>query len=329
MMIHFSKSADQRTRMGVSWPLSRMLCDSRSMASCENSTRGWSGSGMTWLMSTLPKLRIARRPISLADATGLSLGRKSISRTPNDSSRLADICSRVVRVFAILFLRHVLPRISGGDSVHKLPRKLVRKLGGRRTRGGGPARLAAGQCDFERRCLGDDSVENFFAIEGAQFLMIRLMHEQSCVVTSDQVSQATKTWVQSAHTFDRLVNCAQALRAEVFRRYWNDHEIRGDHLSPTAQVKIRRAIDQNDIVAGDRFEQFADCELPHALVLRHRHVVLGQVLIRRHDRDPLELGWLRKRLEISEPTFFIEQGSESDWRRHVFDGGRSQKSLTE
>ena len=61
---------DQRTRIGASRPLSRMLSARWANDSSRKSVRGCAGSGITWSMSRQPKPSTGRRPTSLACGIG-------------------------------------------------------------------------------------------------------------------------------------------------------------------------------------------------------------------------------------------------------------------
>lgn len=223
----------------------------------------------------------------------------------------------------------MLSRISSSDAVHNLLRKLIGQLGCWRARAVHADGFPAGEGYFECGRLGDHGVQHRVAIQRLQLRVIRLMHEQPRVVARHQMAQTTKVGIELAHVVDRLMDRSQPLCAEVFRRNWNHDVVRCNHRRPTAQVQIGRTVDEHDVVAGDRFEKLPNGELLHAFVFRHWPIVLRQLLIRWHDRDPFEFGWLRQRVQIRKSKLIIKERRKRRRCGKIFRDGGTKEPLAE
>jgi hypothetical protein len=158
-MIHLPAPADKRTRIGLSWPLSRILRAKRSRASSANSVRGWSGSGMTWSRSNRPTFRSGLRPTSRCCGTGLSTALASCRRTPSDSSSWSPMAANRRRV-SMPVLRY-LPFVRLlGHSFEDFPAQRPRGLGRLAARAEMAHRLTASEGHLEGRCLRDDRLQH-------------------------------------------------------------------------------------------------------------------------------------------------------------------------
>ena len=81
-------------------------------------------------------------------------------------------------------------------------------------------------------------------------------------------SQASLGWKVITHSVDGLMDSPQSLSAKVFRRNRYHHITCRDHRVPAALVKIRRTVDQDDIVVIVLLKELANGKLRHPAAFR-------------------------------------------------------------
>jgi len=159
-----------------------------------------------------------------------------------------------------------------------------------------------------------------------------MQQESISVSSTDQVTEPAQPLVQHTRILNGLMHYAQALSTKVLWRYRNDDKVGCDQSVPTALVKIRWTIKQNDVEATRRLEFFQKCTqdvLLHAKILRARLVVVIQALVGSDDGQTRDTCWDDQGLGRWRQSVWVEHHRQSFFFRKILDEIASKEAIAE